>query len=528
MEDLLNSDNMQNLATMVEEAMRSTKEGVKYFVEPAPGTLRRATNKRHHIVFGRRGSGKTSLLRKAGDDLTISRRPIAHVDLETFKGHSYPDVLLSVLIATFREFQNWTNTAAIHPATRKSFWKKMFGTIPSCASYNKKSCATLSDRIGKQINEIEKQLHSSDEAEIQKFTQEQHEVQKTGEVQVGVSNPVVRAKAKVAASEANQKTEELRESFKRSKIDFLHRNILNYKRIFSDMVKLSNGDSFLFLDDLYHIKRKDQPNVVDYFHRVAKGQRLWLKIGTIRHRSSWYVHGDPPTGVKLGDDADAIDLDLTLEKYDLAREFLKKILTNFAKEAKLQPISMFLTDGAVDRLVLASGGVARDFLSVFRKSIDIARERRGGGRAGERIGAEDVNMAAGEHDTSKREEFKLDSSEDAQGLDAQFTRIRDFCLEKANYNCFLIDKDARSEETNSIHELVDLKLLHLVRSRVTVSGRKGKIYEAYMLDVSQYAGARKRRGLNIVEFWKKESEDRLRRATMIYSVAQTDEGSLDN
>ena len=133
-------------------------------------------------------------------------------------------------------------------------------------------------------------------------------------------------------------------------------------------------------------------------------------------------------------------------------------------------------------------------------------------------------MAAGEHDTSKREEFKLDSSEDAQGLDDQFTRVRDFCLEKANYNCFLIDKDAKAD---AIHELVDLKLLHLVRSRVTVSGRKGKIYEAYMLDVSQYAGARKRRGLNIVEFWKKESEDQLRRATMIYSVVQTDEGSLD-
>jgi len=520
MENILNSPNMQNLATMVEEAMRSTKEGVKYFVEPAPGTLGRATNKRHHIVFGRRGSGKSSLLIKAGADLTISRRPIAHVDLETFKSHSYPDVLLSVLIATFREFHNWINTAAIHPATKTSFWKKMFGAAPSCASYNKEACASLSERLGKQITELEKQLHSPDETKTQKISQEKHEDQQSGEAQGGVSSPVVRAKAKVAASEANQQTEELRESFKRSKIDFLHRNILNYQMIFSDMAKLSNGDSYLFLDDLYHIKRQDQPNVVDYFHRVAKGQRLWLKIGTIRHRSSWYVHGDPPTGIKLGDDADSIDLDLTLEKYDLAREFLTKILTNFAKEANLQPISVFLTDGVVDRLVLASGGVARDFLSVFRKSIDIARERRGGGRANKRIGVEDVNMAAGEHDTSKREEFKLDSSEDAQRLDSQFTKIRDFCLENAKCNCFLMDKDAKGDETNSIHELVDLKLLHLVRSRVTVSGRKGKIYEAYMLDVSQYAGARKRRGLNIVEFWKKESKDQLRRATMIYNPVQ--------
>ena len=40
-------------------------------------------------AFGRRGSGKSSLLRKAGADLTLDRRPIAHVNLEAFKGHSY-------------------------------------------------------------------------------------------------------------------------------------------------------------------------------------------------------------------------------------------------------------------------------------------------------------------------------------------------------------------------------------------------------------------------------------------------------
>ena len=68
-----------------------------------------------------------------------------------------------------------------------------------------------------------------------------------------------------------------------------------------------------------------------------------------------------------------------------------------------------------------------------------------------------------------------------------------------------------------IHELVDLKLLHLVRSRVTVSGRRGGIFEAYMLDLSQYAGSRKRRGLNIIEFWKPESKEHLRRASLIYS-----------
>jgi polynucleotide 5'-kinase involved in rRNA processing len=79
--DVLDSDAVQKLARIVEESTRSTREGVKFFIEPAPGTLARAKNKRHHVIFGRRGSGKSSLLAKVTEDLTIGRTPIAYVDL---------------------------------------------------------------------------------------------------------------------------------------------------------------------------------------------------------------------------------------------------------------------------------------------------------------------------------------------------------------------------------------------------------------------------------------------------------------
>src|ERR1022692_4469681 len=127
MKSILNDPKVERLITLVEESTRSSKEGVKRFIEPAQGTLSRAVSKRHHIIFGRRGSGKSSLLRKAAADLTIDRRPIAYVNLETFKGHSYPDVLLSVLLETLQEFKKWLDTAAINPANKASFWQKLFG-----------------------------------------------------------------------------------------------------------------------------------------------------------------------------------------------------------------------------------------------------------------------------------------------------------------------------------------------------------------------------------------------------------------
>src|ERR1035437_5194320 len=130
MKSILNDPKVERLITLVEESTRSSKEGVKRFIEPAKGRLSRAVSKRHHIIFGRRGSGKSSLLRKAAADLTVDRRPIAYVDLEAFKAHSYPDVLLSVLIATFTEFDTWLRSAAIHPANRTSFWGALTGSKP--------------------------------------------------------------------------------------------------------------------------------------------------------------------------------------------------------------------------------------------------------------------------------------------------------------------------------------------------------------------------------------------------------------
>ena len=58
----LNSPGVDNLVRILEEATRSTTRTVSRFIEPARGTLDRAKSRRHHIVFGRRGSGKTSLV----------------------------------------------------------------------------------------------------------------------------------------------------------------------------------------------------------------------------------------------------------------------------------------------------------------------------------------------------------------------------------------------------------------------------------------------------------------------------------
>lgn len=516
--NIFETENVRKLVQIVEESTRSTKEGVRFFIEPALNTLSRAKSKRHHIIFGRRGSGKSSLLSKVSNDLTFNRIPNAYIDLEKFKSHAYPDVIISVLLESFTEFKKWMDTAAIAPRTKKTFWESLIGLIPERSALDKPKSAALSSKIDIAINELSTVLFHSEESKAQATTRSERSADSTkdGSGSLGYGGASVGGRYHSASRNAD--VNEIKEEFLTKKIDILHRNIINYRSIFAEIGSLSDGHAFLLMDDLYHIKLSDQANLIDYFHKIAKGANVWLKIGTIRHRSNWYVFGNPPIGMKLGDDADAIDLDVTLEKYDLTKRFLFQILEQFASETEIR-LADIITDGARDRLVLASGGVARDFLTIFRRAIDMTSERiaRKDLARGTKIGAEDVNRAAGEYDSFKREDFKRDTSGDEQAeLLKVFEKVSDFCLNKAKANCFLVDKDMSSADVNYVAELVDLKFMHHVKSRVTVRDRVNRLYDAYMLDISQYAGERARRNFEIVEFWGSSSDDSLRKSKLIF------------
>lgn len=223
-------------------------------------------------------------------------------------------------------------------------------------------------------------------------------------------------------------------------------------------------------------------------------------------------------GVKIGDDADEINLDLTLEKFSTTREFMRSILNTYIEDTSAPSIGKIVTDGGLDRLVLSSGGVTRDFLGLFWRSIDEAKERikrtDGEHHRGNKIGAEDANLAAGNYGQVKKEEFQKDTPEERERLEESFSSIKDFCLDETKKNIFLINQEDTSKEAELVKELIDLRLLHQIRSRVTVSSRPGKIYKAYLLDVSQYTGERARRDVEMIDFWK--DQEKLRLASLIF------------
>jgi AAA+ ATPase superfamily predicted ATPase len=262
----IQSDAVRKLSKLIEESTRATGESVKYFIEPTPGVLDKAKNKRHHIIFGRRGSGKSSLLHKVASDLTVSRTPIAYVDLEQFKGHSYPDVLISVLISTLTEFKKWLDTAATNPATKTSFWKRLFGSIPTKGAFPRRETLALSEQFKEMISELNNLLFQANE------TKQKERKQTDGSTETKVSSslessslPVVKANIAGSLTSKEGKATELQLEYTSQKIEALHRNIPRYKRMFEGLATLADGPSFLLLDDLYHLRLSDQPQIIDYF-----------------------------------------------------------------------------------------------------------------------------------------------------------------------------------------------------------------------------------------------------------------------
>ena len=514
---ILNTPEVDELLVLCEEVMRATPEGANRFIEPAPGVLARAKSQQHNIVFGRRGSGKSSLLRKTAADLTVDRRPISFVDMETFKGHSYPDVLISVLIKSLQEFEHWLATAATTPATKTTFWKKLFGTQPKRPPFNKTKTIELNARLKSIIAELEIQLRSPESAT--KVIKHATSIDQSSGIELEVNASVggIGGKTKGQSSAKSLANKEEQSTYVSHKVEYLHQNILLFQRFFKDLSTLSDGPSYLILDDLYHIRRSDQAKVIDYFHRAAKGNGMWLKIGTIKHRSQWYQHSDPPIGMKLGDDAREINLDISLEKFETLREFLKKILSNLLAEKSTLIIKDLINTTALDRLIIASRGVTRDFVGILSNAIAQARNRPAGDHRGTKISAEDVNLASGEYDPNKREEFKLDTAEDRAQLELAFNDLVNFCTATSKCNVFLIAQKLTGPTRDSVDQLIDLRLIHPVKSRVTLKrGAVGELFEAYMLDLSQYTAARKVHQFLMVDLSAPDKDELIRKSSLIY------------
>ncbi|MDH1290504.1 MULTISPECIES: ATP-binding protein [Comamonas] len=267
---------------------------------------------------------------------------------------------------------------------------------------------------------------------------------------------------------------------------------------------LQSGSSlFIFLDDIHYVKSSDVPKFLDLIHGVTRDCPVWLKVAGIQHQTRWFIP-DPPTGLQTGHDAAIINLDVTLEQPEKAKIFLEKILRGYAEECNALPLSSVVSASAVDRLVLASGGVPRDFLTLCAASLQTARQRLNA----KTVGVQDVNNAAGIISQTKQQELEDDAAATSGRsaiLVASLNIVREFLLSDQQITFFRIefrDKELHQGEYRALQALADLRMIHLINASLSDPHHAGQRSEVYLLDLSQYSGSRLKQNLYVLDFEK--------------------------
>jgi len=258
---------------------------------------------------------------------------------------------------------------------------------------------------------------------------------------------------------------------------------------------------YLFVDDIHYLPSAEVPYFLDLLHGVTRDNLVWLKIAGIQHQTRWFIPV-PPVGLQTGHDAAIINLDVTLEHPERAKRFLESVLRGYIEECNASPLSNVLSTAALDRLVLASGGVPRDFLTLCAASIQTARQRPNA----KTVGVQDVNNAAGIAGQTKLQELEDDAaatSGRSGELVASLNIVREFLLTTEEITFFRVDfrdKELRSVEYRALQALADLRMLHLINPSLSDQHHAGQRAEVYLLDLSQYSGSRLKQGIHVLDF----------------------------
>ncbi|MCM4151547.1 hypothetical protein DHD05_08095 [Arenibacter sp. N53] len=459
----MTNSELNKVLKYIEENIRVTDQTSIEYLDPK-GHIERLDSKQNQIIFGRRGSGKSLLLKS----LKKNRPEITciSINLEDFKDISFPNSIIQVLRSLIMQLKNEIKGKySIFKSFRK--WKE-------------------SRRIIKEYDDI---LSKLEKRLVQPDNFDESIREKTGSKLSGTAKSGHKnTSASVSAQQSEER--EISKQFKIDKLNILKNELPDLKELVNQTCKLLDSNIFLILDDFYFIRKLEQPYFIDFFHRLCKNTSMFLKVATIKHRSSLYVQGDTFIGMEIGHDAQALNLDYSLENFNALVSFMRELLEHVNAKVGVEiDYKTILTDNAFKFLCLASGGVPRDFFSLF---ISLGNKMINGDKS---ISKPNVIDCSIDNLPNKLEAFKTDTADEKEVLEHYLQFIRDEIITIKKNNSFLVSNSeiiSHPQLNQAIKELVDLRLIHLVNSNTSSAPSDGLRYSAYMVDIGLFPNANPR------------------------------------
>jgi hypothetical protein len=492
---LLTDPRVERLRTLILDSFRVRENQDPVYVDVA-NHLARVGAPQHLIVFGRRGSGKSSLLVHHHRQALKLQKPLSvYITADVVKTLPYPDLLIRLLL----EVGNAIVTK-----------RRSLGAI-----LRRRSMHSLRSELS-GLRQLLDQAAQQDVTDAQTRANTSRE---TANLHAGGQGLGGSLGAEEASATISQRTAR----FRQQKLEHIDRHLIDFRDAFVEAIATTgHNQATVLVDDFYLIEPALQPDVIDYLHRLLRGTSLYLKIGTVRHRTVLGRQNGRLIGVELYQDVEELDLDQTFENVTRTQDYLRRMLDTLAVKVDLTDVSawIFNPDGLLS-LTLASGGVPRDFLTIFVEAIEIAVNS---GQT--RWLTPSVIYKAGDRVSyrTKLSNLRDDVGDEARRLEAVYQDLLTYCLVEKRKTAFLIAQDEVTRFANEhelIKQLMDFKLIHVIEADTSAaSGRPGR-YEAYTLDFSLFMEPRLR-GIEVIEFWRLDAQRRRRglREAPVYPLSR--------
>lgn len=460
--------------------------------------------RQHQIIYGRRGTGKTHLLRLVEHRLRENFieggiLPVyvngSQLSQEISTVSTNPDLVALAIYVQLMEHIGLELSSFVYDLNQANFWERIVGGKRSQAA--------------KQADAIAVTLHDV-------LTNGQVRVLPTGDVSEEAIS-LAEISKKVAAGalvridprnlgwviKAGARAERSTKSSSLTTWNIHGEVILPFSQVSFQLERLldllGKASLHILFDEWSEIDKDPQvqPYLAEMLRRTASAvPDMYLKLACIPGRTTLATpiteHVTNPIGLEEGDD---IHADVDLDKIVFAGESIDQLVPFFmamiyrhvganvewVRNTKFTHFQIFLTSlifsdtSSFAELCQASGGVPRDFMNIYRQATAIAANTGKSGQARPLLELLTVRMAAKPVYQSKRASFGRAMSPQLQLLDKIYQEIY---VRKHSY-LFLLSEELTEDGT--FQTLYMEKLIHRLPATYYDPGDE-KTYQYFQLD----------------------------------------------
>ena len=474
----IKSRRVQQSVSKLDGFLRAEYNSEKNYLEYYAGleTLDKVISIKDQIIYGRRGTGKTHLLKALQEKLLADDQKYlpVYIDLRTFKPTLESDNDLYYALIIFQEivvevlkcvyvnldylYQEYTveqQKIIIDPQRRKILaLLEKFNR-----SFDGKSFTKMGE-TGFRVNEVKKLATNLKIAKIPEL---------------------------FGSKEVNKEIESEDEKIK-------YISFSDMSDAISELLEAVDIDRiFCLLDEWSEIPETSQYILAEFLKRTFVPKKVTLKIAAIPNRTQ--LISENRIGLEDGGDIFGFPLDnrYIYELYpEITKAFFNELLYKqlylidpqlyeiFYDNKEKRPvhnfINIFLANQALREILIASAGIPRDFLNIFISAYNIFFTKTNN----RHLVVADIRNATVEwYGVDKKK--TVDANSNAKLLLDKI--INDILITKKRCH-FLIPE--KYEKVKELNDLIDLRVIHLRKRGISHKGNKGVVYNVYYLDYACY------------------------------------------